>query len=68
MIGPLRLRSRPLAVVGLLALGLIAFALYQERIDTTQAAVRAVVVLAALLVVERVVLPLLAALVGTRRD
>ena len=60
----MRLHSPVLGLLGLLALGAVAVQLLDGSLDVQAAASRIAVVLAVLLVVERVVLPLARALVG----
>lgn len=61
------LRSRWLAVVGLVVVGVVALALLQSRLTVPEAAVRVGIALLALLVVDRVLLPFARALVGEPR-
>ncbi len=58
------LRSPTLALVGLLAVGIVAVALLRGELSLTEAAVRALVVFAVLKAVEWLVLPLARSLVG----
>ncbi len=60
----MRVQSRGLALVGLAAMALIAVGLLQRRLDVPQAALRATVALVALVVADRLVLPVARALVG----
>lgn len=58
------MKSPLLATLGLLAVGLLAVRLLRGDLTLTQAAVRAVLVLVGLMLVERVLAPLARALVG----
>lgn len=60
----MRLRSPLLALVGLFALGAVGLRLLDGRLSVSEAAMRIVIVLVVLLVIERVVLPMCRALVG----
>lgn len=60
----MRLQSTGLALVGLLAVAVVALALLQGRLDVVQAGERAAVVLVVLLVADRLLLPIGRALVG----
>ena len=60
----MRVQSPVLALVGLLALGVVALDLLQGGLTVAQAGTRAAVVLGVLVVVDRLVLPLARMLVG----
>ena len=60
----MRLRSPLLAVLGLLAVGAVGLQLLTERLTLGQAALRVVVAVAVLAVVDRVGVPLARAMVG----
>ena len=64
----MRLTSRPLGLVGLLAVGLVALGLLQGRLTIVQAGQRAAVVLAVLVVVDRIGVPIARLLVGPRKE
>jgi hypothetical protein len=66
VIGPARVRSPWLAVVGLLVVAVVALGLLRGSLGVTDAALRLAVAVAALVAVERLLLPLAAALVGQR--
>lgn len=63
----MRLRSPLLAVLGLLAVGAVGLQLLTERLTLGQAALRVVIAVAVLAVVDRVGVPLARALVGPGR-
>lgn len=67
MIGPLRVRSPWLAVLGLLAVVVVALGLVRGTLGVGDAALRLGAAVLALVAVERLVLPLAALLVGQRR-
>ena len=60
----MRLRSQPLALLGLSALAIVGVLLLTGALDVEEAAVRIAVVLVVLVVAERVLLPLARSLVG----
>lgn len=60
----MRVQSTTLALVGLLAMGVVALGLLRGTLDVVQAGERAAVVLVVLLVTDRFVLPIGRALVG----
>lgn len=64
----MQLRSPVLAVLGLLAVGAIALQLLSGSITLTSAAVRVLVAVVVLAVVDRVGVPLARALVGPTRQ
>ncbi len=64
----MRLSSRPLGFVGLVAIGMVALGLLEGRLTVEQAGRRALVVLAVLVAVDRVVVPLARSLVGPRQE
>jgi hypothetical protein len=61
------LRSRPLAIVGLLVVGVVALALVRGRLTIGEAALRVGLGLAVLLLLDRLLLPIAQALIGDRR-
>lgn len=61
------LRSRPLAIVGLLVVGVVALALVRGRLTIGEAALRVALGLAVLLLLDRLLLPIAQALIGDRR-
>lgn len=61
------MQSRPVALVGLLAMGLVAIGLLKGRLGLDQAGLRTAAVLVAALVADRVVVPVCRELVGARR-
>lgn len=61
------LRSRSLAVVGLLVVGYVALDLVRRRLGIGEAALRVVLVVLLLALADRVLVPLAQALVGDRR-
>lgn len=61
------LRTRWLAVVGLVAVGVVALQMLRGHLSVTEAAVRVGLALLALLVVDRLLLPFARALVGDPR-
>lgn len=63
----MRLQSRSLALLGLLALGFIGYQLVGGGLTIPQAGLRVAVVLLVLLTVERVGFPLAKSLVGPSR-
>ena len=63
----LRLQSPVLGVLGLVALGLVAMKLVQGDLDITQAATRIGVVAVALVLTERLLLPVARSLVMSGR-
>ena len=66
---PTPLRTRALAIVGLVLLAPLAYGALQGTLTLEAAATRAVVLVVVLLLVERLVLPLVrAALAPVRRD
>lgn len=67
MIGPLRVRSPWLAVLGLLAVVVVSLGLVRGTLGVGDAALRLGAAVLALVAVERLVLPLAALLVGQRR-
>ena len=60
-------RSRPLAIVGLIVVGLVAIALVRGRLTIGEAALRVVLALAVLVLLDRLLVPLAQALIGDRR-
>ncbi len=62
----MRLTHRPLGVVGLVAVAVVAMGLLQGRLTVEQAGKRGLVVLVVLVVVDRILVPLAQALVGPR--
>lgn len=67
MIGPLRLRSPWLAVLGLVAVVVVALGMIRGTLGVGDASLRLGVALLALVAVERIALPLAGLLVGQRR-
>lgn len=67
MIGPLRLRSPWLAVLGLLAVVVVALGMLRGTLGVGDAALRLGVALLALVAVERIAVPLAGLLIGQRR-
>lgn len=67
MIGPLALRTRTAALVGLVVLGVVGLGLVQGSLTVADAALRVGLAVVALVAAERVLLPLAVALVGQRR-
>ncbi len=63
----MRLNTPALGVVGLLVVGVVAIALLQGRLTITEAAVRVGAAVHALMLVDRLLLPLARGLVGERR-
>jgi hypothetical protein len=66
--GPARVRSPWLAGLGLVLVAVVALGLLRSTLSVTDAALRLGVGVLVLVVVERLLLPLGAALVGGRRD
>ncbi len=64
----MRLTSRPLGLVGLLAVGFVALGLLQGLLTIVQAGQRAAVVLAVLVAVDRIGVPIARLLVGPRKE
>lgn len=64
----MRLSHRPLGVVGLVAVAVVALGLLQGRLTVEQAGKRGLVVLVVLVVVDRFLVPLAQALVGPRAE
>ena len=58
-------RSPILGFLGLVAIGLVAYKMLQGDLTLTQGAVRAVIALAVVVVVERLVIPIAMLLVGS---
>jgi hypothetical protein len=67
VIGPLRLRSPWLAVVGLVAVVVVALGMLRGTLGVADASLRLGVALLALVAIERIALPLAGLLVGQRR-
>ena len=61
------MRHRPLAVVGLVILGAIAYSLIRGRVDLDVAGIRAAIVFACLVAIDRVVMPVVDLMIGDRR-
>ena len=66
MIGPARVRSPWLGAVGLVVVAVVALGLVRGSLGVTDAALRLGVTIAVLVAVERLLLPVAAALVGHR--